>query len=89
KLLTNLIKIYTNNKKYSKKLYDIFNRKLSIFYNYYSKIELFQNQYNKIFFINFTKRINAFYFNKFLKKSFDFTTLVTIIKIYFEIKKNR
>ena len=42
-MLIELTKLYNNEKKYKKKLYNILNIKLKIFYNNYNKINLILN----------------------------------------------
>jgi len=44
KMLTKLTKLYNDEKKYERKLYNILNAKLKIFYNNYNKIDLISNQ---------------------------------------------
>ena len=43
KILTELIKLYNNKKKYGGELYDTLNIKLKIFYDNYNKIGLISN----------------------------------------------
>ena len=54
-MLIELTKLYNNEKKYKKKLYNILNIKLKIFYNNYNKIDLMSNQLQNAFSIMLKK----------------------------------
>ena len=83
------MKVYPEDKKYDKELYDFLNNKLQVFYNYYNKVGLLKNQFNKTFSIILKNRANIYYYNYIIKRNLNFELIINIIRKYFEIKKNR
>jgi hypothetical protein len=84
------MKIYNNDKKkFTGKIYDIFNIKLRVFYNYYTKIGLPDIQYHNTFLIILKKRATTFYYNNLSNKDYNFKNIIIKIKIHFETEKNR
>jgi hypothetical protein len=70
-------------------MYDILDIKLRIFYNYCTKIELPNTQYHNAFSVMLKGRATTFYYNNLFNKNYSFKNMISKIKIYFEIKKNR
>jgi hypothetical protein len=85
----NLFKLYqSNNKKYTKELYNILNIKLRVFYNCYKKVKLQKDQYYNTFSAMLKDRASDFYYNSIIRKTTDFNTIVIIIRTHFKTKKN-
>jgi hypothetical protein len=85
-----LIKIYNNDKKkFTGKIYDIFDIKLRIFYNYYAKVGLSNTQYYNAFSVMLKGRAATFYYNNLSGKGYNFKNIILKIKIHFETKENR
>ena len=90
KLLTDLIKVYTNdNMKYGGELYDILDVKLQAFYDSCIKVGLPENQYCNAFSIMLKDRARAFYYDKITGRTYNFITTVAIMKTHFETEENR
>jgi hypothetical protein len=84
------MKIYNNDKKkFTGKIYDIFDIKLRIFYNYCTKIGLPDIQYYNAFLIMLKGRAATFYYNNLSGKDYNFKNIILKTKIHFEIKENR
>jgi hypothetical protein len=84
------MKIYNNDKKkFIGKMYDIFNIKLRIFYDYCAKIGLPDIQYHNAFSIILKGRAAIFYYNNLSGKNYGFKNMILKTKIYFETEKNR
>jgi hypothetical protein len=85
-----LIKIYNNDKKkFTGKIYDIFDIKLRIFYNYYVKVGLLNTQYYNAFSVMLKGRAATFYYNNLSGKGYNFKNIILKIKIHFETEENR
>ena len=84
------MKFYTNNaKKYRGEVYNILNTKLQVFYNHCIIVGVPEKQYYIAFLIMLKDQASDFYYNKITGRSYDFITMVQIIKIYFKTKENR
>jgi hypothetical protein len=84
------MKIYNNDKKkFTGKIYDIFNIKLWVFYNYYVKVGLPDTQYYNAFLVMLKGRVAIFYYNNLSGKGYNFKNIILKTKIHFKIKKNR
>jgi hypothetical protein len=84
------MKIYNNDKKkFTGEIYDIFNIKLRVFYNYCVKIGLSDTQYYNAFSVMLKGRVVIFYYNNLFNKSYGFEDIIIKTKIYFEIEENR
>jgi hypothetical protein len=84
------MKIYNNDeKKFTEKIYDIFDTKLRIFYNYCVKVGLLDTQYYNVFLVMLKGRVTIFYYNNLSGKNYSFKNMILKTKIYFEIKENR
>jgi hypothetical protein len=84
------MKIYNNDKKkFTGEIYDIFNIKLRIFYDYYAKIGLPDIQYYNAFSVMLKGRAAIFYYDNLFSKGYNFKNIILKIKIYFETEKNR
>ena len=89
KLLTEMRKIYNNNKKkYSRKKYDFLNIKLQIFYNYYTAIGLLNTEYTKAFSCMLKRHTSLFYYNKIAGRGYNFEAILIQIREHFKIKKS-
>jgi hypothetical protein len=85
-----LMKTYNdNNKKYNGELYDILDVKLQIFYDYYNKIRLPEDQYQNAFLLMLKDYASDFYYSRITRRPYDFTTMVSMVKRYFETKENQ
>jgi hypothetical protein len=84
------MKIYNNDKKkFIKKIYDILNTKLRVFYNYCVKVGLLNTQYYNAFSVMLKGRAVTFYYNNLFGKDYDFKNIISKIKIHFETEENR
>jgi hypothetical protein len=70
-------------------MYDIFNIKLRVFYNYYIKVGLPDTQYYNVFSVMLKGRAATFYYDNLSGKNYNFKNIILKIKIHFEIEKNR
>jgi hypothetical protein len=70
-------------------MYDIFNIKLRVFYNYCAKIGLLNIQYYNAFSVIFKGRAAIFYYNNLSDKGYGFEDIIIKTKIHFETEKNR
>ena len=71
------MKFYTNNtKKYKGGVYNILNTKLQVFYNYYITVRVLEEQYYIVFLIILKDQASNFYYNKIMKRLYDFITIV-------------
>ena len=89
KLLTDLMKIYSNDdKKYGGEEYDILDAKLQVFYDCCSKIGLLETQYHHAYSIMLKGRASSFYYDKIASRSYDFQIMVAMTKTHFETEEN-
>jgi hypothetical protein len=70
-------------------MYDIFNIKLRVFYDYCIKVGLSDIQYYNVFLVKLKRRAATFYYNNLSDKSYNFKNMIIKIKTYFEIEENR
>jgi hypothetical protein len=70
-------------------MYDIFNIKLRVFYNYYVKVGLPNIQYYNVFSVMLKERAITFYYNNLFGKDYNFKNIILKTKIHFEIEENR
>ena len=89
KLLTDLIKLYGDDKKYTGELYDILNIKLLIFYNCCRKVGLPEDQYHNAFSTMLKDQAAHFYYNKLSGRSYDFLTIVNMMRAHFKTEENQ
>jgi hypothetical protein len=89
KLLTDLMKIYNNNKKYGGELYNILNIKLQVFYNYCNKVGVPEDQYHNAFLVMLKDCASTFYYDRITGRPYDFITMVAMVKEHFETEENR
>lgn len=89
KLLTELMKIYKDDKKYGGEEYDILDAKLQVFYDYCSKIGLQPPQFYVAFSAMLKGKAADFYYDKIAGRSYDFTTMVEMTKAHFETEERR
>jgi hypothetical protein len=83
------MKIYNNDKKkFTGKIYDIFDIKLRVFYNCCTKVGLLNIQYYNAFSIMLKGRVAIFYYNNLSDKDYNFKNMILKTKIYFEIEEN-
>ena len=84
------MKVYNDDtKKYSGEMYDILDIKLQVFYDYCAKVGLPEEQYSKAFSIMLKDRASTFYYDKITGRTYDFSTMVAMVKTHFETEENR
>jgi hypothetical protein len=83
------MKVYKDDKKYGGREYDILNVKLQIFFDYYKKISLEERQFYLIFSTMLKDKASDFYYDKIAGRSYDFRTMVNLIRTYFETEESR
>jgi hypothetical protein len=85
-----LFKLYqSDNKKYTKELYNILDIKLRVFYNCCKKVKLQKDQYYNIFSAMLKDRASDFYYNSIIGKTTDFDTIVAMTRTHFKTEENR
>jgi hypothetical protein len=85
-----LIKIYNNDeKKFTGEMYDIFNTKLRVFYDYCIKIGLLNIQYYNAFLVMLKRRAAIFYYDNLSGKGYSFKDMIIKTKTHFETEENR
>jgi hypothetical protein len=90
RLIIDLFKLYqSDDKKYTRELYNILDIKLRVFYDYYKKVGLQQDQYYKTFSAMLKDRASDFYYNSIMGKTTDFDTIVAMTRTHFETEENR
>ena len=90
KLLTELIKLYLNQEnKFSKKLYNILNLKLYIFYNCCQKVGIESNQYYNAYSIILKGQASTFYYNHLAGKGYDFDCIIYKSRYHFKTEENK
>jgi hypothetical protein len=70
-------------------MYDIFDIKLRVFYDYCAKIGLSDIQYYNAFLVMLKGRAVIFYYNNLFGKDYSFKNITLKTKIHFETEKNR
>ena len=60
-----------------------------MFFDYYGKISLKEAQFYLIFFIMLKNKAFDFYYDKITKRSYDFRTIVNLMRSHFETEENR
>jgi hypothetical protein len=89
-LIIDLFKLYqSNDKKYTRELYDILDIKLRVFYNCCKKVGLQKDQYHDAFSAMLKDRASDFYYDSIIGKTTDFDTMVAITRTHFETEENR
>ena len=83
------MKVYKDNKKYRSGEYDILDVKLQVFFDYYRKIGLKERQFHLAFSTMLKDKASDFYYDKIAGRSYDFRTMVDLMRSYFETEENR
>ena len=83
------MKVYKDDKKYGGGEYDILDVKLQIFFDYCGKIGLEERQFHLAFFTMLKDKASDFYYDKIAERSYDFRTMVDLMRSYFETEENR
>jgi hypothetical protein len=83
------MKVYKDDKKYGGREYDILDVKLQIFFDYYKKIGLKERQFYLIFSMMLKDKASDFYYDKIAGRSYDFRTIVDLMRSHFETEENR
>ena len=83
------MKVYKDNKKYRSGEYDILDVKLQVFFDYYRKIGLKERQFHLAFSTMLKDKASDFYYDKIIRRSYDFRTMVDLMRSYFETEENR
>jgi hypothetical protein len=90
RLIMDLFKLYqSNDKKYTKELYDILDIKLRVFYNCCKKVGLQEDQYYDAFSAMLKDRASDFYYESIIGKTTDIHTIIAMTKAHFETEENR
>lgn len=93
KPLVDLMKFYNDDaKRYTGELYDIFDTKLSIFYDCCMKVGLGKEQYHNAFSSMLKGRAEVFYFERLSRstvRDYDFNYMVERTRKHFETEENR
>jgi hypothetical protein len=89
KLLTELMKVYKDDKKYGGEEYDILDVKLQVFFDYCRKIGLGERQFHLAFSTMLKDKASDFYYDKIAGRSYDFRTMVDLMRSHFETEENR
>jgi hypothetical protein len=85
-----LFKLYqSDDKKYTRELYNILDIKLRVFYDCCKKVGLQEDQYHDTFVAMLKDRASDFYYNSIIGKTTDFHTIVAITRTHFKTEKNR
>ena len=84
------MKFYTDDaKKYGGEAYDILDAKLQVFYDRCIIVRVPEEQYYIAFPIMLKDWASDFYYNKITGKSYNFITMVRMVKTHFKTKENR
>jgi hypothetical protein len=84
------MKFYTDDaKKYGGEVYDILDAKLQVFYDCCITVGVLEEQYYMAFPIILKDRVSDFYYDKITGRSYDFITMVRMVKTHFETEENR
>ena len=83
------MKVYKDDKKYRGREYDILDVKLQIFFDYYGKIGLEERQFHLIFSTMLKDKASDFYYDKIAGRSYDFRTMIDLIRTYFKTEESR
>ena len=83
------MKVYKDDKKYGGGEYDILDVKLQVFFDYYKKIGLEERQFYLVFSIILKDKASDFYYDKITGRSYDFRTMVDLMRSHFETEENR
>ena len=83
------MKVYKDDKKYGGGEYDILDVKLQVFFDYCGKIGLEERQFHLVFSTMLKDKASDFYYDKITGRSYDFRTMVDLMRSYFETEENR
>ena len=83
------MKVYKDDKKYGGGEYDILDVKLQVFFDYYKKIGLEERQFYLVFSTILKDKASDFYYDKITGRSYDFRTMINLIRIYFKTEESR
>jgi hypothetical protein len=90
KAIGDLLKAYNDDsKKYSGELFDILSTKLLFFYESCTRLGLEHHQYHFAYSMMLRGQATEFYYSNLFNRNFDFDTLVSKTKDYFETIENR
>ncbi|KAH8587232.1 hypothetical protein B0O99DRAFT_698512 [Bisporella sp. PMI_857] len=89
KQLTDLVKLYDKDMRFSGELYDMMSVKLPIFFDNCSMVGLQPDQYHKALPIMLRERASKFYYTNFAGKGYTFDTMVHQLRVHFETEENR
>jgi hypothetical protein len=90
KALTNLSKLYIDNKKkFYSKLYQFIKIYLCIYYNYCKKVGLPKYLYTKGFSLMLGSRVQDYYYSAMARQNYSFEQIVSIIQLHFETGETR
>ena len=83
------MKVYKDDKKYGGREYDILDVKLQVFFDYYKKIGLEERQFHLAFSTMLKDKASDFYYDKIAERSYDFRTMIDLIRTYFKTEESR
>jgi hypothetical protein len=89
KKITELSKLYNDDKKYSGELYDILKTKLKIFEDLCHKVFLPESMYHFAFSIMLKGRASQFYYDRLSGKYYTYDRLTQETRAHFETEENR
>ncbi|KAF8854920.1 hypothetical protein BDZ45DRAFT_627121 [Acephala macrosclerotiorum] len=89
KLITDLMKVYPEDKRYGGELYDFLDSKLQVFYDCCNKVGLPEDQFDKAFSIMLKSRASVYYYNHIVGRNLGFELMTDMIKKHFETEENR
>jgi hypothetical protein len=87
--MTDLAKLYTEDKQYGGDMYDALLQKLPIFYDLCEKAGITADRYDKVFSLALKGRASTFYYNRIVGRQYDFHTMVEMVKQHFETEERR
>jgi len=87
--VTNLMKIYQDEKKFGGELYDMLGAKLQVFQDCCNKVGIQRHQYHHAFSVMLKGRAAAFYHDHIAGKRYDFDTMFRLTRTHFETDENR
>jgi len=88
KLLVELVKLYSNEMKYTGEIYDILDVKLQIFYDCCRKIGIPKDQLHEAFSVMLRGRAHSFYYDKVTNRKYNFETMISLMRTHFKTEKN-
>lgn len=89
KLLTELTKLYSDDKRFGGEIYDVLENKLRIFYDCCQKIGIGDDQYANAFSVMLKGRASTFYYDKLIGNHYTFEKMIYETRCHFETEEKR